>query len=271
MKKLIIPLLIGSMFFILALAPNQQLRRAADFYFEVAVGNVLNHSSLNKFGQNSDVDSAAVEDIWDGGGVWNEPSTGQVYTVTSTSANDTAAGTGARTVEIFGLNTAGALTNETVTLAGTSWVTPTNSYQMIHRMVVRTAGSGEVNAGTITANANTDSNVTAQINAGNNQTLMAIYKIPVATKGCMLSYYASANKATGATATVNTLIQAKPTGEVFQIKEVLGVVKDGASSIVRNYGVPKCFDALTIVKVSADTNVNDVDISAGFDMVLRPN
>jgi hypothetical protein len=257
----------------LALSPApQSLKRVADFYFDVATGDVRGHSSINKFGRNDDVDNAAAEDIWDGGGVWNEPTVGQVYTMTSTSSADTSDGTGARTVQVSGLlSTTGLLVNETITLNGTSWVTLTNNLQMVHRIMVLTAGSGGVNAGTIYAVGNTDGTVTAQINVGNNQTLMAILKIPAESDGCLLGYYASANKATGQTATVNTILKAKANGEVWQIKEIVGLIKDGSSNITRRYLVPSCFEPLTIIKMTMDTNVDDVDGSAGFDIVLHPN
>ena len=251
--------------------PAQGLKRVADFYFDVATGDVRGHSSVNKFGGNPEVDSAAAEDIWDGGGTWNEPSASQVYTFTSTSTADASDSTGARTMEIFGLDAAGALQSETITLSGTDVVTAANSYQMIHRMIVRTAGSGGVNAGIITANANTDANVTAQINATNNQTLMAIYKIPASNDGCLLNFYASLLKAVGATATVNVIIKAKPAGEVYQVKHKLGIIKDGTSAVEHQFYAPNCFEPLTIIKITADTNVDDVDMSAGFDMILHPN
>jgi len=258
---------------VLALEPEAQgLKRVADFYFDVATGDVRGHSSINKFGRNADVDSAAAEDIWDGGGVWNEPTVGQVFTMTSTSAADTSAGTGARTVQVSGLiSSTGLLANETITLNGTSWVTLTNNYQMIHRLIVLTAGTGGVNAGTIYAVGNTDGTVTAQINIGNNQTLMAIFKIPAGSDGCLLGYYASANKATGQTATINTILKTKPNGEVWQITEVVGLIKDGSSNVVRKYFVPSCFEPLTTIKITMDSNVDDVDGSAGFDIVLHPN
>ncbi len=249
----------------------QGLKRVADFYFDVATGDVRSHSSVNKFGQNADVDSAAVEDIWDVGGVWNEPTASQVYTFTSTSTDDDSGGTGALTVEIFGLDSVGALQNETLAMAGTGGVTAASSYSMIHRMVVRTAGSGGANAGAITANANTDANITAQIGIGNNQTLMAIYKIPAEFDGCMVDYYASLNKAVGQTATVNISLKAKPDGEVYQVRQMFGMVKDGSSAFNRDYTLPDCFEPLTIIKMSADTNVDDVDVSGGFDIVLHPN
>lgn len=252
-----------------ALSPPAQLKRVADFYFDVAVGEVSGHSSINKFGENGDVDSASAEDIWDGGGLWNEPSASQVYTITSTAAADASDSTGARTLEIFGLGSAGALQNETVTLSGTVTITAANSYSMIHRMVVRTAGSGGVNAGVITANANTDGNVTAQIGVGNNQTLMAIYKVPAGSDGCLVSFYASIYK-TDLTGAADIFIYAKPDGEVWQIKQNSGLVAT-AGSYQHFYKTPNCFEPLTLIRMNADVSADNTMISGGFDMVLRPN
>jgi len=249
----------------------QGLKRSADFYFDVAAGDVRSHSSVNKFGSNPDVDSAAVEDIWDGGGTWVAPTVAQVHAITSTSVTDAITGTGARTMQVYGLDSAGVLINETVTLSGGNSISTTNSYLMIHRLVVRTAGAGGANAGIIRATAGTDRTVTAQINAGNNQTLMAIYQIPADNDGCMLNFYASLLKAVGATATVNVIIKAKPENEVYQAKHKLGIIKDGSSAIEHKFFVPNCFEPLTIIKMTADSNVDNVDMSAGFDMVLHPN
>jgi hypothetical protein len=100
---------------------------------------------------------------------------------------------------------------------------------------------------------------------------MAIYKIPADNDGCILNFYASLLKAVGATATVNVTLKAKPAGEVYQTKHNIGVVKDGTSALEHKFFVPNCFEPLTIIKMSADSNVDDVDMSAGFDMILHPN
>ena len=68
----------------------------------------------------------------------------------SSSANDAAAGTGARTISVTGVNTSFARFTETVTLNGSTVVAMTTSAIMfIDKITVVTAGSGLVNAGII--------------------------------------------------------------------------------------------------------------------------
>jgi len=68
----------------------------------------------------------------------------------SSSANDAAAGTGARTVLLTGINTSFAEFTETVTMNGqTSVVLATANILLINSMEVITAGSGGLNAGII--------------------------------------------------------------------------------------------------------------------------
>lgn len=68
----------------------------------------------------------------------------------SSSANDTAAGTGARTISVTGLNTSFARFTETVTLNGQTVVAMTTANILfIDKITVATAGSGLVNAGIV--------------------------------------------------------------------------------------------------------------------------
>ena len=78
----------------------------------------------------------------------------------STSAADTANGTGARTVSVEGLFCDTADSNRykkrisTYTMAGTSagsLLSGVNTFAVVHKITVLTAGSGNVNAGTISA------------------------------------------------------------------------------------------------------------------------
>lgn len=222
-----------------------------------------------KFGQNPDIDTAAAEDIWDGGGTWVPPTAARVHNLASSDVNDTAAGTGARTVQVYGLDSDYLPIDETVTLNGTSNVATTNSYLRLFRMIVRTAGSGGVNAGIVTATAVTDATVTAQISVSNNQTLMAIYTVPAA-KICHLYQYDAAMNKGNATGAADIQLLVRPFGEVWQVKRVRGLIASGGSSFIYQFAFPLRLDEKSDIKIRATVSANNTDISAGFDLVNIP-
>lgn len=69
--------------------------------------------------------------------------------VASSSANDDAAGTGALTIKVVGLDANKALVEETLTLDGQTKVVGTQTFSRVIGAYVATAGSGLVNAGDI--------------------------------------------------------------------------------------------------------------------------
>jgi len=114
----------------------------------VARGQIPWHESITIFGYNDDVDSS-LETIWPYGGLLQFPSAALQLSVSSDNANDTAAGTGARTVYLSGLNANHNTISETVTLNGLTAVTTTNSYLHVNQCYVATAGSSNSAAGNI--------------------------------------------------------------------------------------------------------------------------
>jgi hypothetical protein len=72
------------------------------------------------------------------------------WTVVSTSASDAAAGTGARTLYIRGIDSAGDYLTETVILNGITPVAVVGTYKRVLEAYVATVGSGGVAVGTIT-------------------------------------------------------------------------------------------------------------------------
>lgn len=69
--------------------------------------------------------------------------------LSSSSAADAAAGTGARTVEIYGLDVDFNPQSETVTLNGQTIITSTKAFRRVFAAVVQTYGSGGQNAGDV--------------------------------------------------------------------------------------------------------------------------
>lgn len=125
--------------------------------------------------------TTAVTEIPVEGTTYTEPTTNGQRSLVSSSANDAAAGTGARTVRImyFSLNTDGSVSGpftETVTLNGTSAVaTVATNICYIERMDVMSAGSGGAPAGTISLNTAPDGSgsTICSIAAGDESTFFA--------------------------------------------------------------------------------------------------
>lgn len=118
------------------------------FALQVGRGQITGHSIVHVFGYNPDVD-ANEETVWPIDGILGHPTSPTIMTVSSSSADDAAAGTGARTVFIEGINGTGGYATEVVTLNGQTAVSTVNEYDAIERLVVLTVGSGEKNAGLI--------------------------------------------------------------------------------------------------------------------------
>lgn len=161
------------------------------FELQVARGQIEGHRAVTIWGYNPDIDSTE-ETVWADGGIVTLPSAAATVTVSSDSADDTSAGTGARTVTIYGLNTDYDEISETVTMNGTTAVTTTNSYLRFNSFIVATAGSGHANAGNIyigtgTVTLGVPATIYSQIQTGYNRAMSAIYTIPNGYTGYLVN------------------------------------------------------------------------------------
>lgn len=165
-------------------APSSITRTGKNEPFELQVsrGQISWHKTLFKFGNNADI-NGSLETIWSHGGLYSYPPSATVMTVSSSSADDASAGTGARTVAVYGLDSNYNEIDEIVSLNGQTAVNTTKSYLRVFRLFVVTAGSGNTAAGTIyvgtgTVTAGVPANVYAEIAIGENQTTMALWTVP---------------------------------------------------------------------------------------------
>lgn len=117
-----------------------------------------------------------TEDIWEAGGVQVLPSAAGVASVVSSDADDTAAGTGARTVTIEGLDADYEEISEVVTLNGITPVNSTNSYLRVNSLVVSSSGTSRANEGNITVSVG--GNVQRYISVGSGICHCSQYTIP---------------------------------------------------------------------------------------------
>lgn len=251
----------------------------------IAEGNVEGIDIVNKFGRAPSGIQTTATDIWDRAtaaplqSVWIKPTQARIHQIVSDSTDDDGApvGLGARTIRVYGLTDweSGEI-YEDITLNGTTNVPTVLSYVVIHRMKVLTHGATSVNVGAISATADTDSTVTAQINDGEGQTQMAIYGIPSSQKLMLDDWYGSINKASGANAhaTFSLLINDDPeigTSTGYRTRNTRGLQSTGNSSDLWPW--PRCLvvNGPAIVKASAQASANDVESSGGFNGVLIDN
>lgn len=156
-----------------------------DIDFAIAIGAIGGYSSFRKFGTNPAV-GVGREDIWGAGGVMVWPDSAGAASVVSDSAADTDGGTGAHAVMVQGLDGDYNQVQEIVTLSGLTPAVTTQTFLRVYRMFVLECGSGDTNAGNITASVG--GNVQAYLEATEGQTAGSHYTVP-AGHSLIINFY----------------------------------------------------------------------------------
>lgn len=246
--------------------------RVEPFNLQVSRNQIYDHKIIFKFGFNPDI-NGDEETIWDAGGIYAYPSAATVMKVSSSSANDTAAGTGARTILVQGLDGDYNEVEEIVTLNGQTAVNTTTSFLRVNRAYVLTAGSGGTAAGNIyvgvgTVTAGVPATIYAQIILGENQTLMGLWTVPAGYTG----YFDHFNVATGST-TVNQYITVRAIqrnfGGVFRtmLKQTIG--SGGVADFVLKYPIE--VQEKTDLEMRASSSGSNNLISTDFSVIYIKN
>lgn len=170
------------------------------FDLQVSRTQVDGHTYVFQFGQAPTV--TTKQSIWAGTGSYAFPAAATVIKISSGSASDTSAGTGARTVFISGLDSSYAAISETVILNGQTAVNTVNSYLRINDFYVLTCGSGNTAAGVIYAGTGSvtsgvPATVYSQMPLVYNTQTQAIYTVPAGYTAYVSSYTFTSNCATG--------------------------------------------------------------------------
>lgn len=156
---------------------------------------------INLLGYNPSV-STTASPVWSGGATaYVQLTTGTALEVVSSSANDTAAGTGARTIKVEGTDSTYTPFTETLTLAGATPVALANTSVIgINKSFVVTAGSGLVNAGNVDVRAVSGAAVKSRIQAlaeSAGLSMDFIYTVPASRYGLLKRIQAYARTNTG--------------------------------------------------------------------------
>lgn len=178
----------------------------------VTTGNVGGAARVNQYGRNADVDIASVpEDLIEQGGLYQWRATAGPVRCVSSSANDAAAGTGARIVRLIGLDANFLEIREDVVLNGVTPVDSTQSFLRLNYAIVVSGGSSKVNAGTITLSVPAGATLNV-ILPGNGVIRSTHYTVPAGKTYVLTGVYLAVNRDSSVTnpsagATVSFYIQ----------------------------------------------------------------
>lgn len=240
-----------------------------DFMLEVAKGNVSRHSVVNKFGGNPSSTDDTEEDVWDGGGTYSFPTSATITHIRSAVDSATTRGV---TLQVQGLDTNWDLVVQTKATDGTTSTTEValdTALRRIFRIKVLDADvmdedlwCGATGMAAATAN--------AIVQAGNNQTLMALYCVPAGYKAYMTSLFVSVFNETGKTPTATEIrMYAKDNenGYAFQLKHADGIAKEGPG-VQHTFAPYYSFSEKTDIRVTAQCLDQVGHVHAGFDLIL---
>jgi hypothetical protein len=242
------------------------------FELQVARGQISMHSNFCQFGINTSAGTSA-ETIWIGSSVYSFPAAASITKISSSSTDDTSAGTGARTVLIEGVDGNYAPVSETVTLNGQTAVNTVNSYLRVNKIFVLTAGSNGSSAGTIYAGTGTVTSgvpavVVNQTGSASNESESAFYTVPAGYTAYIYRYTVTSGNAT-ANSYSTFQLRVRPYGGVFGTKSYL--ITPGAGLYECEAAIPNAFPAQCDIEVRGFTSAGTAVLGAQLQMMLIKN
>lgn len=220
----------------------------------VTSGQIPGYSVVDKFGENPVVTTETdPEDIWEGGGlyIYDTPGTAPIVSIASSIGTDT------QDIDIEGLDINGNEVKQTITLTGSVRAALTTPLWRVFRAenqgTTDLAGTVFVYTGTGTVPTIGDPKIRALIDNGNNQTLMAIYTIPLGKVGFLyegelgLNYTGSVGAGTNF---ARAYYMSRRLAKVFKIKKSISLISAASSNYQNPRQFPDPIPALTDIKLT---------------------
>ena len=237
---------------------------------EAVLGLRQGTSPFLKFGYNDDISSAAPEVVASFGGTFTPLSTATTLTLVSSSASDTSAGVGARSLFIQGLDSTRRYQFEFVTLNGTTPVVTTNTWLGVNRIMVFSSGTSQTNVGNISCTATTGGTNQARIPAGTGVTQQLIFHTQDGHQGLIRQVTLNVLKLTNGSAPRVTISMNVWNPKVTNSRYVLRRYKlDTAvfNDLVRTYKIPIKLDPTEVVWMTAETTQNATIVDGEMDIL----
>ena len=243
-----------------------------DWFQRVAEGEFSDYTYINKFGENPLITTTTdPEDMWERGGLYTFSVDADITQVASTDNGDT------QNLIIYGLDENWLESTQVATLTGQTPVSLTTPLIRINRMI--NIGSTDM-AGTVAMATSAasfasgvpspDSAVRAQINNGNNQSLMAIHTIP-ADKTCYF-WGGFVNITSGNFPTPGILVvtlRIRAFGGTFLLSNKVILGGGGDTTWQRTFPFPGVIPSKADILIRIESVTDDVGISGGFTCLLK--
>lgn len=227
------------------------------------------YSTVDKFGENPDIQAAdPPQDIWEAGGAYpyDDFGTAPIVSLVSDNIADT------QPIVITGLDIEGNEVVQVITLTGTTRVALDTPLWRVYRMINNAdAGNdiiGNVSCYTGLGNAPLAGETRAIISNGNNQTLMALYTIPLGKVGFLFRGELGMSRSqVGGSAQCS--YYSRRVGKVFNIKKRIDLNSGGNSIYIDQRSFPDVIPALTDIRLSVESvSNNSTGIYGAFDILL---
>lgn len=235
---------------------------------QVSNGDIDGVGYIEKFGYQDDVPNGDIATVWDSTGLYDYLDTATAVTVTSNDPDDNPTGSGARQVEIQGLDQDYNLVLELVDLGATS----TTTFIRVFRVRVCVSGGTNPNQGVITVAGG--GKTLAQIgklanNAdGHGQTNMCVYTVPAGKTAYLTQWTVSSGKPNADTvAKLMVRDTLHPDDGAWNVKDIAEIQ---ASSFIKEYKVPMQFTEKSDIEVRAFSNTGS-SCSSSFNLILIDN
>lgn len=222
-----------------------------------------------------DVVGTGQQDLWEPGGAYVTPPVGGVQMrIASTSASDEAAGTGARTIKLSYLDANYIQISETITLNGTTPVnTVATNILRIRDMSVKTAGSGDASAGTISLTSTNGSITYSRMASDVNRARHSFFTVPAGKRAFVVAWRTGAAVDTGVSPAhdfgwMRFTLRATcdwefiRTDRIFQSK-LQAMIRDGTSGTI--LGVPIVLPEKTDIKIVVSASHTGCIATGGFE------
>jgi len=215
---------------------------AKNFLFEVAKGVVPGHFSVHLFGRNPLVNKTTYEDIWETGGIKNFLTSASTLELISTSANDTALGTGARSIVLIGLDSNFDLAIENLATNGTSPSAPSStSFIRLLRAQAQTGGAyGQTDDG------GNDGDITVRLSSAGATQGTILTENNLRKGQTHLSHFTVPNGFTAFIYSIHISVQSSKAANVVLLQ------RDDADVVVAPFSCPRVIDRFDGVIGQAD-------------------